>query len=187
MKILILLPILFLSLNCAHADVAKEGVQPMKTVEHVDLQRYSGKWFEIAKYPNRFQRKCTEAVAEYTPQANGKIEVHNTCKKIKDGQLKDILGVATVKDTATNAKLSVTFLPGWLRWTGIGAGKYWVIDLEPNYEYAVVSEPKREYLWILSRTPSLKSATYSAIMEKIVAQGLDPSRLEFSRENAIRD
>jgi len=153
----------------------------------VDLNRYAGKWYEIAKYPNRFQRKCNEAVAEYTPLQNGKIEVHNTCKKFKDGSIKDIIGVATVKDTVTNAKLSVTFLPGWLRWTGIGQGKYWVIDLEPNYQYVVVSEPKREYLWILSRTPSLDRGTYNEILKKITSQELDINRLEFSRDQAVID
>lgn len=170
------------SVSCAEASVAPEGHAPLKTVEYVDLNRYAGKWYEIAKYPNRFQRNCNEATAEYMPLQNGKIQVLNTCRKAKNGQLKDILGVATVKDTETNAKLSVTFLPAWLRWTGIGAGKYWVIDLEPNYEYAVVSEPKRNYLWILSRSPNMKRATYDAILEKIVAQGLDPERIEFTRE-----
>lgn len=174
MKNLILGMILSLSVTNVEAN-------PLQTVEHVDLNRYAGKWYEIAKYPNRFQRKCGEATAEYTPLPNGKIQVHNTCKKFKNGQMKDILGVATVKDSITNAKLSVTFLPSWLRWTGIGAGKYWVIDLEPNYEYVVVSEPKRNYLWVLSRSPNMKRSTYEAILEKIVSQGLDPARIEFTR------
>jgi apolipoprotein D and lipocalin family protein len=178
---------MLLSLSCAQAQVVESNLAPIQVVDHVDLDRYAGKWFEIAKYPNRFQRNCTEATAEYTKLPNGKIQVLNTCKRNKDHQVKDILGEATVKDTVTNAKLNVTFLPSWLRWTKIGLGKYWIIDLEPNYEYAVVSEPKREYLWILSRTPSLKSSTYSKILEKIVAQGLDPKKLEFSRENAVRD
>jgi len=175
------------SIGCAEAEVSGKGQQPLQTVAHVDLNRYSGKWYEIAKYPNWFQRKCTEATAEYTPLPNGKIEVHNTCKKLNNGQLKDIIGVAAIKDKDSNAKLSVNFLPSWLVWTGIGSGKYWVIDLEPNYQYVVVSEPKREYLWILSRSPSLDRKTYDAILEKVTAQGLDIHRLEFSRENPIQE
>ncbi len=185
MNKLFLIPVLLFSISCAHADVSQKEISPLQTVSHVDLQRYAGKWFEIAKYPNRFQRGCTEAVAEYLPLQNGTIEVHNTCKKTKDGQLKDIIGVATVKDTESNAKLSVNFLPSWLRWTGIGAGKYWIIDLEPNYQYVVVSEPKREYLWILSRTPTLDRVTYESILQKITAQQLSVKGLEFSRENPI--
>jgi len=188
MKNLMLLLVLLFSLRCAEAQlVNEEGFASMQTVDHVDLNRYAGKWFEIAKYPNWFERKCNESTAEYTPLPNGKIEVHNTCKNFKDGQLKDVIGVATVKDTVSNAKLSVTFLPGWLRWTGIGSGKYWIIDLEPNYQYVVVSEPQRKYLWILSRTPSLDRGTYEEILKKIQAQGLDLSKIELAREGAVRD
>ena len=178
MKKLILLPVILFSISYAQA---------MQTVDYVDLSRYAGKWYEIAKFPNWFQRNCNEATAEYTPLPNGKIEVHNICKSFKNGQSKDIVGVATVKDTETNAKLSVTFLPPWMRWTGIGSGKYWVIDLEPNYQYAVVSEPKRKYLWILSRSPSLDRGTYEEILKKIQAQGLDLNRIQFSRDGAVTD
>lgn len=190
MNQLVLFLVMMMSVQCAEAQVAPElekGLNPMVTVDHVDLDRYLGKWYEIAKYPNRFQRGCDEATAEYAKLPGGDIEVHNTCRKIKNQQLKDILGVAKVVDTKTNAKLKVTFLPQWLRWTGIGFGKYWIIALEPNYEYAVVSEPSRKFLWILSRTPSLKRSTYEQILEKIKEQQLDVSKLEFSRENPIRD
>jgi len=190
MKNLFLIPVLMLSVQCAEAQTAPElegGLNPMVTVDHVELDRYLGKWFEIAKYPNRFQRGCDEATAEYAKLPSGDIEVHNTCKKLSNGQLKDIIGVAKVMDRNSNAKLKVSFLPKWLRWTGIGFGKYWVIALEPNYEYAVVSEPSRKFLWILSRTPSLKRSTYEGILQKITEQQLDVSKLQFSRENPIRD
>ncbi len=190
MKNLILCSVLFMSVQCAEAQITPDlegGLKPMVTVDQVDLDRYLGKWYEIAKYPNRFQRGCDEATAEYAKLPSGDIEVHNTCRKVGNQQLKDILGVAKVVDRETNAKLKVTFLPKWLRWTGIGFGKYWVIALEPNYEYAVVSEPSRKFLWILSRTPSLKRTTYEQILEKIKEQQLDVTKLEFSRENPIRD
>lgn len=191
MNKLFLIPLMLLTVNCAEAQiapgVAKGEVKPMQTVESVELDRYLGKWYEIAKYPNRFQRGCEEAVAEYAKLPDGKIEVHNTCKKTSNGQLKDILGVAKIVDKKTNAKLKVSFLPSWLRWTKLGEGDYWVIALEPNYEYAVVSEPGRRFLWILSRTSSLKRSTYESILEKITEAQLDVSKLQFSRENAIRD
>ncbi len=181
MKKLILLPLFLLFLSSG------SSAHPLQTVSYVDLERYSGKWYEIAKFPNRFQRNCNEATAEYTPLSNGKIVVHNACKNLKTGRIKDIVGIAKVKDSETNAKLSVSFLPAWLRWTGIGLGKYWIIDLEQNYQYAVVSEPKRKYLWILSRTPSLDRKTYDSILEKIASQRLEVKRIEFSRENAVID
>lgn len=188
---LFLIPLMLLTANCAEAqvapEVAKGSLKPLQSVESVELDRYLGKWYELAKFPNWFQRKCKEATAEYSKLPNGQIEVHNTCKLYKNDQLKDILGVATVKDKKSNAKLSVTFLPKWLRWSGIGAGKYWVIILEPNYEYAVVSEPNREYLWILSRSPSMKRATYESILEQLKEKQFDTSKLQFARENVIQD
>lgn len=190
MKNLFLIPVLLLSVQCAEAQIStseKGGLKPLQSVESVEIERYLGKWYELAKFPNWFERKCNESTAEYSLLSDGKIEVHNTCKLFKNGQLKDIFGVATVKNKKSNAKLSVTFLPKWLRWSGIGAGKYWVIILEPNYEYAVVSEPKREYLWILSRSPSMKRATYESIVEQLKEKQFDVSKLEFARENAIVD
>src|SRR5579885_1618390 len=123
---------------------------PLETVAHVDLDRYVGKWYELARYPNRFERECDRNVtAEYAKQSNG-IEVVNSCLKV-DGKTKRSEGHAKVQDAATNAKLAVTFF--WPFY-----GKYWVIDLGQDYEYAVVGEPSRKYLWILSRTNSIPDA-----------------------------
>ena len=105
--------------------------QPLETVAHVDLGRYVGKWYEIARYPNRFEKECARDVtAEYAALPNGKISVVNTCLK-SDGKAKQSKGSAVVVDKASNSKLSVTFF-----WPF--SGKYWILDLGPQYEYAVV-------------------------------------------------
>jgi apolipoprotein D and lipocalin family protein len=136
----------------------------------VDLDRYLGKWYEIARYPNRFEKDCaSDVTAQYTLRADGKIEVVNSCRQ-SDGKVKYSKGSAKIADRQSNAKLKVTFF--WLFY-----GNYWIIDLDPDYRYAVVSEPGRDYLWILSRTPQLDSAVYNQIAGRLREQGLDPARL----------
>ena len=143
---------------------------PLRTVEHVDLNRYVGKWYEIARYPNRFEKDCaSDVTAEYKILSPGKIEVLNSCRKA-DGKMKVSKGSAKIVDTATNAKLKVTFF--WPFY-----GNYWVIDLAPDYSYAVVGEPGRDYLWILSRTPELPAAVYEKIAARLKEQGYDPAKL----------
>ena len=121
---------------------------PLTTVDHVDLQRYVGKWYEIARYPNRFQRKCqSDTTATYTLREDGKVQVANACRE-KDGTMTTANGTAKVVDPKTNAKLKVTFF--WPFY-----GDYWILGLGPDYQYAIVGEPDRKYLWILSRTPAM--------------------------------
>ena len=147
----------------------------LQTVAHVDLDRYVGKWYELARYPNRFERECDRNVtAEYTKQSSG-IHVVNSCVKA-DGKVKRSEGHAKVEDEATNAKLAVTFF--WPFY-----GKYWVIDLGPNYEYAVVGEPSRKYLWILSRTNSIPDAKYKEITQQLQAKGYDPNKLVRTKQD----
>jgi apolipoprotein D and lipocalin family protein len=142
----------------------------LKTVAHVDLEQYIGKWYEVARYPNRFERECARDVtAEYAERPGGEISVVNQCVKA-DGGMKRSEGRAKVVDKASNAKLKVTFF--WPFY-----GDYWVIDLGEHYEYAVVSEPSRKYLWILSRTPSLDAGTYAAIVGRLKEKGFDVGRL----------
>ncbi len=149
---------------------------PLQTVPHVDLPRYVGKWYEVARYPNRFEKDCvSDVTAQYTLLPDGKIEVLNSCRKA-DGKLKSSKGKAKVVDSQTNAKLKVTFF--WPFY-----GDYWIIALDPDYRYAVISEPKRKYLWILSRTPQLAPELRTRAVEAIKAQGLDPSRLIEPRQS----
>ena len=154
------------AISAAFADSRAE----LKTVASVDLNRYLGRWYEIARYPNRFEKDCVaDVTAQYNLRPDGTIEVVNSCRQA-DGKMKISKGSAKVADKQTNAKLKVTFF--WPFY-----GNYWIIDLDPGYRYAVVSEPGRDYLWILSRTPKLEPDIYDAISKKLRESGFDPSRL----------
>lgn len=141
----------------------------LETVPHVDLQRYLGKWYDIAHFPQAFQSGCSCTTAEYSLNDDGTLQVVNTCNK--DGKMKISKGVAKVKDKGINAKLAVTFF-----WPF--TGKYWIIDLARDYSYAVVGHPNRNYLWILSRTKELDAKTYSEILSRVKSKGYDLSKLE---------
>lgn len=150
----------------------------LEVVERVDLNRYAGKWFEIARYPNRFQKDCaTDTTATYTLRKDGKIEVVNSCLR-KDDKLKTARGTAKVVDSRTNAKLKVTFF--WPFY-----GDYWIIDLDPEYRYAVVGDPGRKYLWILSRTPTLDEQTYQQVLRNVRTAGYDPDRLTKTPQTVV--
>lgn len=150
---------------CTPADLP-----PLATVETVQLDRYAGRWYEIAKYPTSFQRGCDNVTAEYTLRDDGRVTVVNRCIEERDrSQTRSIEGTARVVDTETNAKLAVGF--------GLFEGSYWIIMLGKEYEYAVVGEPSRRFLWILSRTPTLDSAIYDAILAELPAMGYDPAKL----------
>lgn len=144
---------------------------PLPVVESVDLAQYAGKWYEIASYPTSFQAGCTGTTAEYTLRNDGTVEVVNTCYlNALDGPVNRIVGSARVADPQTGAKLKVRFFP-------LFEADYWIIDLGENYEYAVVSHPNRQFLWILSRTPSMGDGTYEQIVSRLPDLGLDPARL----------
>jgi apolipoprotein D and lipocalin family protein len=144
---------------------------PLQTVDHVDLSRYVGTWYEIARYPHRFQKGCVASRADYALRDDGRIDVLNQCRKDGfGGPLKTVSGTARVVDAVTNAKLEVTFF--WPFW-----GSYWIIDLDPDYRWAIVGHPSRDYLWILSRTPDLDVATYQALIARLPAKGYAPERL----------
>ena len=158
--------ITFLSLT-AFAAVALEGRRDKPAVvQSVDLSRYVGRWYEIARLPNGFQKKCADTVtADYTMRADGKIEVINRCRKAS-GEYATAKGKAKIVDKKTNAKLKVTFF--WPFY-----GDYWILDVGPNYEYAVVGEPGRKYLWILSRSPRMDEVLYQQLLQKMSAQGFN--------------
>ena len=142
--------------------------KPLATVQKVDVERYMGKWYEIASFPQRFQKGCSCTVAEYTLNENGTVKVDNSCTAY--GKKKQSIGKAKVVDKQTNAKLKVSFFrPFW--------GKYWIIDLADDYSYAVVGHPNREYLWILSRTPEMDKQVYDDIVARAEAKGFDVSML----------
>ena len=159
--------------------------EPVVTVTSVDLDRYVGDWYEIARFPNRFQRDCAGDVkASYATRDDGRIDVVNRCREA-DGSLKEARGVARVVEPATSAKLKVRFAPAFLSFIPAVWGDYWILGLAGDYAWAVVGSPDREYLWILSRTPVLGAEARTAALAVALANGFDVDRLmETSQTNA---
>lgn len=150
--------------------LAIANAQNLPTVPAVDLNRYKGTWYEIARLPNRFEKACVRDVtAIYSPRSDGKIDVVNICRT-KNDEMKRSKGTAKVVANSGNAKLKVTFF-----WPF--SGDYWVLELGPDYEYAVVGEPSRKYLWILSRTPQLEEDLYQKILSRMSARGFDTTKV----------
>ena len=146
------------------------------TVPFVDLNRYAGDWFEIARFQNRFQRQCVGDVrASYTRRADGRIDVVNRCRTA-DGQT-EARGVARLVDAQTNAKLEVRFAPAWLSWLPPVWGDYWILGLASDYSWAVVGDPSREYLWILGRTPRIDGESIAAARAAARDNSFDVDRL----------
>lgn len=155
----------------------------VKAVSSVDLKRYSGKWFEIARYSNKYQKNCIgNTTATYALKENGKITVANECLR-KDGTTIDAKGEGKIVDKESNAKLEVRFAPGFLAFLPSVWGDYWIIDLDEKYQYAAIGDPKREYLWILSRTPKLNDAVYQNILRRIESMGFKPGKLVKTPQN----
>lgn len=153
-------------------------MSPLKTVESVDLTRYQGRWYEIAKYPNRFQKRCAgDTTATYNLKPNGRIEVVNQCRKTDGGKIV-ATGEAKVVNGPANSQLNVRFAPSFLSFLPMVWGDYWIIDLDPEYKSVVIGDPDREYFWILSRTPQMDSSTYEAILRRAKSQGFDPAKVQ---------
>jgi apolipoprotein D and lipocalin family protein len=170
-KILVLTALVFAGLSNAAWS------QEVRTVASVDLTRYVGTWYEIARFPNRFQKDCVANVtAQYGKRADGDIDVTNSCKEA-DGKTEVAVGRARVEDPKTNAKLKVSFAPDWLNWVPFIWADYWVIDLAQDYSLVAVGGPSRDYLWVLSRTPSIADADYEALVNRVTAQGFDTAKL----------
>ncbi|HEY9534471.1 MAG TPA: lipocalin family protein [Mucilaginibacter sp.] len=140
----------------------------LSTVQYVELDKYLGKWYEIAAFPQRFELGCSHTTAEYSLNGDGSIRVINTC--VKDGKIKVANGRATVTDTQTNAKLAVQF-----QWPF--KGKYWIIGLAHDYSYALVGHPNRKYLWVLGRKPEMDTQTYNYLVNLAANKGFDVREL----------
>lgn len=147
------------------------------TVPSVDLDRYAGRWLEIARFANRFQKQCvSDVTADYARRADGRIDVTNRCLR-QDGTLDEARGVARVVDPTSNAKLKVRFAPAWLSVFPFVWGDYWIVGLAEDYRFAVVGSPDREYLWVLSRAPELPAADWEEALRVARRNGFDVSRL----------
>ena len=155
---------------------ATTNSQTLQTVSSVDLKKYAGKWYEIASYPQRFQKGCNCTTAEYTLSEKGFVIVENRCNKDGvDGKQSYIKGKAFVENNSGNAKLKVQFF-----WPF--TGKYWIIDLADDYSYAVVSHPNKKYLWILSRTPKMNDTIYQQILSRLKEKGFDLLKLKITTQ-----
>ncbi len=144
--------------------------QPLQTVSSVDLGRYMGTWYEIARTPNRYETKCKgDVVVHYELSVEGKVNLLNQCR-LNDGSTNTAQGRASVVDTASKSKLKVTFF--WPFYAD-----YWIICLDKDYRFAVVGEPDRKYLWIISRTPYIEDATYQQILKTVAEHGYDLSKI----------
>jgi apolipoprotein D and lipocalin family protein len=168
---------------------ASAQLVPLQPLPTLDVASYMGTWYQVMWFPNRFQKQCiTDTSATYRDLGNGTVEVSNRCRTA-DGSLDAVVGIARPPAGVSRidagklqpARLEVSFLPGWLRWTGVGWGAYWVVDLASDGRYAIVSEANREYLWVLSRKPVLTSDDDRLIRSKLQALGFDLSRLQAHR------
>ncbi|MDQ6787095.1 MAG: lipocalin family protein [Acidobacteriota bacterium] len=168
------------------AQSKKSDKQTMlQTVSSVDLKQYAGKWFEIARYPNKFQKKCVgNTTATYTLKPDGNIEVFNQCL-LKNGTLDGATGEAKVVDGSSNSKFEVRFAPKYMSFLSAVWGDYWIVDLDSEYKYAAIGDPKREYLWILSRTPEMNDATYQNILRRVEKLGFNPAKLQKTPQNSV--
>ena len=156
--------------------------EPLAPIASLNVPRYMGVWYEIAKYPNSFQKKCvSDTVAQYSAQQDGTVRVLNRCTQ-EDGKVIDALGQARQMGNATSPKLEVRFAPAWLSFLPFVWGNYWVIDIDTDYQLVAVSEPKREYLWILSRTPQVNGKAYDELLARLSKSGFDLKRLERSKQ-----
>jgi apolipoprotein D and lipocalin family protein len=149
------------------SSVPKNSSPELQTVPYVDVERYLDKWYEIARYPHSFEEGCFGSTAFYEKVSENEIKVTNQCRQDgPDGKLDEAVGKAFIADRNTNAKLKVQFF-----WPF--KGDYWIIDIDENYQHAIVSEPDRQYLWILSRNSKMNPSKLETLKEKLVEKGFD--------------
>jgi len=163
-------------------DIGPQDEDQPTTVEYVDLERYVGLWYEIARIPNRFQKKCAAGTtAYYSFKEDGKISVVNRCLA-GEGKVVRASGIAKVEEAQSNAKLKVSFV----RVAGVSLfwGDYWIIGLAEDYRYAVVGTPKRNYGWILARQPQLSAEDLAEVRAILRQEGYDPDAFVMSPQNS---
>ena len=170
-----------LGLGAATMAYAKNDSLP--TVEKVELDRYLGTWYEVARKPLTFQNKCDRDVtATYTLNENGNVNVDNRCIQ-KNGQVTQSVGEAYIQNAPYNTKLKVSFLPEFIRWLPVGRGDYWVLKLDDNYQTVLVGEPKRKYMWVLSRDPQLDQNVVNEYLQYAQSVGYDLSDVIHTKQS----
>ena len=164
---------LFTALACASGLVSGPAyARDLQPVRDLDLQRYAGVWHEIARLPNRFEDDCVgDITATYTPLDNGRIRVVNACRE-ENGEMNAVEGEARQSGDLPS-QLEVRFAPKWLSFLPFVWADYWVIALDDDYQWAIVGEPGRDYLWILSREPRLDKATFNGLKARARGMGYE--------------
>lgn len=150
----------------------------LETVKTVDLDRYYGTWYEIARLPNRFQKRCVSDVQATYRSARAHVAVLNQCRTA-DGTLEQAKGVAKVVKGSGGARLRVSFFRPFY-------GDYWILDLDPDYRWVLIGEPGRDYAWVLARQPWLDSATLDTLLSKAAALGFDRQKFVTTSHTATR-
>ena len=179
-RLLILLVLVFGFVFLFTSVGSAEQKSELTVVDNVELSRYIGTWYEIAHIPVWFQKGCTGGTtAEYTPLKDGFVNVVNRCCD-EEGKVKEAKGRAWVVDKEDPAKLKVSFFSLFGLW--LFGGKYWIIDLDENYQYSVIGHPKREIGWILSRTPTLSDEVLKGIAERLEDKGYDFSKFKMTNQ-----
>lgn len=167
--------VLACSAGCRTTTTERLGLPPPETVRAVELERYVGRWYEIASIPQSFQRGCVDTTATYTLREDGEIGVANRCvRPLYGAKVSEIEGRARVVDPTSRAKLEVSFFPPF--W-----GDYWIIELDRNYRYAAVGSPSRDTLWILAREPSMRPDVYRRLLQRLREKGFETKRLVRTR------
>jgi apolipoprotein D and lipocalin family protein len=175
------LSVLLMGMGAPQAS-AQQADQSVKTIAALDVPRYLGTWYEIAKFPNWFQKKCVgNTKAIYTAKPDGNLRVLNSCKTAS-GETSEAEGAARQIGATDSPRLEVRFAPEWLSFLPLVWGDYWVIDLDPQYQVAAVSDPRREYLWVLSRTPQLDPKVYEELLQRLRQQQFDVRKLELTSQ-----
>jgi apolipoprotein D and lipocalin family protein len=155
--------------------MASAAGSQVKSISEFDVSRYMGTWYEIAKLPNWFQRKCVQGT-------QAQIEVNNKCATASGEEIQAI-GLARPNGSGLPAQLEVRFAPEWTAWLPMVWGAYWVLDLDPDYQLAAVGDPSKSYLWILSRTPQVSAERYDAVLQRLNVMGFNITKLEKTRQN----
>jgi apolipoprotein D and lipocalin family protein len=163
---------------------ARKTNKPLATVPHVDINRYAGQWFEIARLPISTEKKCERDVTAHYEVRDGGLRVTNRCRQA-NGRMKTAVGHARLVDTRTQAKLQISFAPSFLDALPFVWADYWILELADDYSAAMVGTPDRRFLWLLGRTPSLPGTALNAFLARAEQQGFDTSKLEYT-EHTVR-